>query len=163
MQRSTHASQIAFMRGVSSTTAATGRPKAYGAPHPQLPSLGDQIVSCGASGAKYLAQAHRQPRCCLAHLAQCTAGPPIRKKYLGFRARSDIARNDMPTLGIAFLAFLAFSACASSAYLLNDLFDLADDRQHPSKRYRAIASGDRRSHRRSLRFRQFGWWQPPPV
>ena len=49
---------------------------------------------------------------------------------------------NMPALGSAFLAFLAFSACASSAYLLNDLFDLADDRQHPSKRYRAIASGD---------------------
>jgi 4-hydroxybenzoate polyprenyltransferase len=48
----------------------------------------------------------------------------------------------MPTLGCALLAFLAFSACASSAYLLNDLFDLADDRQHPTKRYRAIASGD---------------------
>jgi 4-hydroxybenzoate polyprenyltransferase len=49
---------------------------------------------------------------------------------------------NMPTLGCALLAFLAFSACASSAYLLNDLFDLADDRQHPTKRYRAIASGD---------------------
>jgi 4-hydroxybenzoate polyprenyltransferase len=42
----------------------------------------------------------------------------------------------------AFLAFLAFSACASSAYLLNDILDLATDRQHPSKRYRAIPSGE---------------------
>jgi 4-hydroxybenzoate polyprenyltransferase len=49
---------------------------------------------------------------------------------------------NMPALGNAFLAFLAFSACASTAYLLNDLFDLADDRHHPTKRYRAIASGD---------------------
>jgi 4-hydroxybenzoate polyprenyltransferase len=49
---------------------------------------------------------------------------------------------NMPALGSAFLAFLAFSACASSAYLVNDLFDLADDRRHPTKRYRAIASGD---------------------
>jgi 4-hydroxybenzoate polyprenyltransferase len=45
-------------------------------------------------------------------------------------------------LGSAVLAFLAFSACASSAYLLNDLFDLAADRHHPTKRLRAIASGD---------------------
>src|SRR5437899_2133666 len=49
---------------------------------------------------------------------------------------------NLSSLGSAFLAFLAFSACASSAYLLNDLFDLDADRQHPSKRYRAIASGD---------------------
>jgi 4-hydroxybenzoate polyprenyltransferase len=48
---------------------------------------------------------------------------------------------NLASLGSAFLAFMAFSACASSAYLLNDLFDLAADRQHPSKRYRAIASG----------------------
>jgi 4-hydroxybenzoate polyprenyltransferase len=45
-------------------------------------------------------------------------------------------------LGDALLAFLAFSACASSAYLLNDILDLAADRRHPGKRYRAIASGD---------------------
>jgi 4-hydroxybenzoate polyprenyltransferase len=49
---------------------------------------------------------------------------------------------NLASLGSAFLAFLALSACASSAYLLNDLFDLAADRQHPSKRHRAIASGD---------------------
>lgn len=45
-------------------------------------------------------------------------------------------------LGEALLAFLAFSACASSAYLVNDIFDLAADRRHPGKRYRAIASGE---------------------
>lgn len=48
---------------------------------------------------------------------------------------------NLASLGSALLAFLAFSACASSAYLLNDLFDLAADRQHPSKRHRALASG----------------------
>jgi 4-hydroxybenzoate polyprenyltransferase len=37
--------------------------------------------------------------------------------------------------------FLAFSCCASSAYLINDLCDLQDDRQHPQKRLRAFASG----------------------
>jgi 4-hydroxybenzoate polyprenyltransferase len=49
---------------------------------------------------------------------------------------------NLSSLGSAVLAFLAFSACASSAYLLNDLFDLAADRHHPTKRLRAIASGD---------------------
>jgi 4-hydroxybenzoate polyprenyltransferase/phosphoserine phosphatase len=38
-------------------------------------------------------------------------------------------------------AFLAFGACASSVYLLNDLLDLNADRQHPRKRKRPFASG----------------------
>jgi 4-hydroxybenzoate polyprenyltransferase len=49
---------------------------------------------------------------------------------------------NLPALGYALLAFLAFSACASGAYLMNDLIDLADDRHHPTKRHRAIAAGD---------------------
>jgi 4-hydroxybenzoate polyprenyltransferase len=42
----------------------------------------------------------------------------------------------------ALLAFVAFSACASGAYLMNDLLDLAADRHHPTKRHRALAAGD---------------------
>ncbi len=38
-------------------------------------------------------------------------------------------------------AFIAFGACASSVYLLNDLLDLADDRQHPTKFKRPLAAG----------------------
>ncbi len=38
------------------------------------------------------------------------------------------------------LGFLAFSLCASSVYLLNDLLDLAADRRHPSKRLRPFAA-----------------------
>ena len=49
---------------------------------------------------------------------------------------------NVATLGHALLAFLAFSACASGAYLMNDLLDLAADRQHPTKRHRALAAGD---------------------
>jgi 4-hydroxybenzoate polyprenyltransferase len=48
---------------------------------------------------------------------------------------------NLPSFGNAVLAFLAFSACASSAYLLNDILDLPADRHHPIKRNRAIASG----------------------
>ena len=40
------------------------------------------------------------------------------------------------------LAFIAFSVCASSAYILNDLVDLQADRAHPTKCKRPIASGD---------------------
>jgi 4-hydroxybenzoate polyprenyltransferase len=39
------------------------------------------------------------------------------------------------------LAFFAFSICASSVYLLNDLFDLEADRHHSTKRHRPFASG----------------------
>lgn len=39
------------------------------------------------------------------------------------------------------LAFIAFGFCASSVYLLNDLLDLPDDRQHPTKRNRPLAAG----------------------
>jgi 4-hydroxybenzoate polyprenyltransferase/phosphoserine phosphatase len=41
----------------------------------------------------------------------------------------------------ALLAFITFGLCASSVYLLNDLIDLEDDRHHPVKRKRALASG----------------------
>jgi 4-hydroxybenzoate polyprenyltransferase len=40
------------------------------------------------------------------------------------------------------LAFVAFSLCASSVYLLNDMLDLEADRAHPRKSRRPFASGD---------------------
>ncbi len=39
------------------------------------------------------------------------------------------------------LTFVAFCAVCSGVYVLNDLFDLASDRTHPSKRNRPLASG----------------------
>lgn len=39
------------------------------------------------------------------------------------------------------IAFIAFSLCASSAYLLNDTLDAHDDRAHPTKQRRPIAAG----------------------
>jgi 4-hydroxybenzoate polyprenyltransferase len=44
-------------------------------------------------------------------------------------------------LGRTLLAFVAFTLCACSMYLLNDLLDLASDRRHPEKRHRALAAG----------------------
>ena len=41
----------------------------------------------------------------------------------------------------AAIAFLAFSLCASSVYLLNDMLDLEADRAHTRKRNRPFASG----------------------
>lgn len=39
-------------------------------------------------------------------------------------------------------AFFAFSFCASATYILNDLFDIENDRLHHSKFKRPLASGD---------------------
>lgn len=45
------------------------------------------------------------------------------------------------TLATVVLAFFAFSFCASSVYVLNDLLDLEADREHIRKRNRPFASG----------------------
>ena len=42
----------------------------------------------------------------------------------------------------AAIAFVAIGLLASATYVLNDLWDLADDRQHWSKKQRPLASGD---------------------
>lgn len=44
-------------------------------------------------------------------------------------------------IAAAVLAFAAFSLCASAVYVINDLLDLASDRQHARKRERPFASG----------------------
>jgi 4-hydroxybenzoate polyprenyltransferase len=41
----------------------------------------------------------------------------------------------------AVAGFFAFSLCASSMYIVNDLLDLEADRQHPTKKSRAFAAG----------------------
>ena len=50
------------------------------------------------------------------------------------------ASRGLPLLH-ACLAFTAFSLCASSVYVLNDLLDLPHDRAHATKRRRPFASG----------------------
>jgi len=42
----------------------------------------------------------------------------------------------------ALLAFFCFSLTASSAYIINDLFDIEADRRHPQKLMRPFAAGD---------------------
>ena len=46
-----------------------------------------------------------------------------------------------PAIFHAVLAFIAFSACASGVYILNDAADLSADRMHPTKRDRPLAKG----------------------
>jgi decaprenyl-phosphate phosphoribosyltransferase len=47
---------------------------------------------------------------------------------------------DLALLGDAFIAFVAFSLSASSIYIFNDCRDIEEDRLHPRKRFRPLAS-----------------------
>ena len=49
--------------------------------------------------------------------------------------------TDTVALGRGVLAFAAFCAAASAVYLLNDVVDRDEDRRHPVKRQRPVASG----------------------
>lgn len=42
---------------------------------------------------------------------------------------------------LSFLAFVSFSLLSSSIYLINDIYDLDSDRNHPEKKYRPFALG----------------------
>ena len=49
--------------------------------------------------------------------------------------------TDTDLLLNAFIAFIAFSLTASAIYTLNDYHDIEEDKQHPKKKYRPLASG----------------------
>ena len=49
--------------------------------------------------------------------------------------------TDTHLLSQTLMAFIAFSLTASAIYILNDYHDIAEDRLHPVKRYRPLASG----------------------
>lgn len=49
--------------------------------------------------------------------------------------------TDQSLVFIAFAAFIAFSITASAIYILNDYHDIQEDRQHPKKKNRPLASG----------------------
>ena len=42
----------------------------------------------------------------------------------------------------ALVAIISWSFMASTIYIINDILDLSDDRRHPIKKFRSIASGD---------------------
>lgn len=50
--------------------------------------------------------------------------------------------HDMDLLLRVFVSFLAFSTVASAVYIFNDYHDIDEDRRHPVKKDRALASGN---------------------
>ena len=83
---------------------------------------------------------------------------PVRAAFVALRPRQWL-KNLLLFAGIVFAAqlgdptrwlqavaaFVAYCAASSAAYLVNDLRDVAADRQHPVKRRRPIARGELRS------------------
>jgi 4-hydroxybenzoate polyprenyltransferase len=47
-----------------------------------------------------------------------------------------------PGVAAALLAFVAFCALSGAVYAANDVLDVAEDRKHPTKRLRPVASGE---------------------
>jgi 4-hydroxybenzoate polyprenyltransferase len=48
----------------------------------------------------------------------------------------------VPSVVAALLAFVAFCALSGAVYATNDILDVAEDRKHPTKRLRPVASGE---------------------
>jgi 4-hydroxybenzoate polyprenyltransferase len=64
------------------------------------------------------------------------------KNLLVFAGLIFAAEYDDPAKwGLALAAFAAYCAASSAAYLLNDVLDAQEDRRHPLKRGRPVASG----------------------
>jgi len=64
------------------------------------------------------------------------------KNLLVFAALIFAHQMDEPSAVLAAVAaFACFCALSASVYLVNDVVDIAQDRAHPTKRYRPIASG----------------------
>ena len=49
---------------------------------------------------------------------------------------------DVQLLHLAFLAFISFTCVASAVYIFNDYHDIEEDKAHPKKKFRPLASGD---------------------
>jgi 4-hydroxybenzoate polyprenyltransferase len=83
----------------------------------------------------------RRPMASLRLLARALRLHQWAKNVLLFVPMVAAHRVQAPVVLAACFAFLSFSLCASSVYLVNDLLDLPHDRAHPTKRRRPFASG----------------------
>ena len=81
------------------------------------------------------------PKATLKRWAKLVRVHQYAKNALVFLPLLTAHKFDLASLFTSVLAFIAFSLCASSVYILNDLIDLAADRNHPTKKNRPLASG----------------------
>ena len=86
----------------------------------------------------------RKPRRNLAHAAIVALRPQEWvKNLLVFAGLLFSAKfKDFDAVVAATVTFAAFCMVASAGYLVNDAHDVAEDRQHPKKRFRPIAAGE---------------------
>jgi 4-hydroxybenzoate polyprenyltransferase len=64
----------------------------------------------------------------------------IKNVFIFFPLFFALKIDDFNLLLYSFIAFVAFSISASGMYILNDYMDIEEDRNHPSKKYRPLAS-----------------------
>jgi 4-hydroxybenzoate polyprenyltransferase len=89
-----------------------------------------------------ISEGHRSPQSIAAAALEALRPHQWAKNALVFVPLAAAHRlGDLNLLIAAARAFAAFSLCASSIYLLNDLRDAEADRLHPHKWHRPIASG----------------------
>ena len=115
-----------------------------------------QAASTSARAAIVVAPDRHAARWQTAHGSELFETPkPTVKTYLKMLRAHQWAKNvliavpmvlsheyfNIGMIAACLLAFVSFSAAASSVYIVNDFFDLALDRKHPTKRKRPFASG----------------------
>jgi len=66
----------------------------------------------------------------------------IKNGFLFLPIFFDLKITEFPLLFNTILGFVSFSFVASAVYILNDFKDLKNDKQHPKKMKRPLASGD---------------------
>jgi len=66
----------------------------------------------------------------------------IKNLFIFFPLFFSLQIINIDLLSQTFLAFIAFSLVASGVYILNDCHDIKEDKSHPTKKYRPLASGE---------------------
>lgn len=65
----------------------------------------------------------------------------VKNGFLFFPLMFDLRLDELDLVLQTGLGFLSYSLIASTLYIVNDYRDIEEDRQHPKKRYRPLASG----------------------
>jgi 4-hydroxybenzoate polyprenyltransferase len=109
----------------------------------RAPGYDDRVVAVETEQGRLLAPQRNAPRGQLRALVAAARPLQWTKNLLVFAGVIFAAELDDPRrVAEAVLIFVSFSLASSAAYLVNDVRDAAEDREHPVKRLRPIASGE---------------------